>query len=771
MLISFFVFYNITYQKLFNDSYSTVIVDKDSILLGAYVADDGQWRFPEIKEVPYKFEQAIINFEDKRFYYHNGIDPIAILRAIKLNFKNKKIVSGGSTITMQVMRIAGNNKKRTYFEKIIEIIGALNLEFTHSKKEILALYASHAPFGGNVVGINAASYRYFGVYPKQLTWAEACLLAVLPNSPSLIRLTKNRNILLKKRNNLLKKLLQKNIISNEEYNLALLENLPDKLFKNSDIAYHISKGNFFKSNKVIHKTNIDFYLQTKVNGIVEKYLKRYKQNRIRNASVVVADVNTGKVLAYVGNVKLKGVNNDFYVDIAQAKRSTGSILKPFLYCSLINSGDITPYSLIYDIPTHYDGYAPKNFNLDYSGAVPADKALARSLNIPAVRMLKMFGIEKFMNVLKKLGMTSLDKGSDYYGLSLILGGAEGRLFEITGMYASLARVLNTYNKTGEVKQSCIFPLKVADNNNNENNKIDDDFMLLSPSAIYLMFEAMLDVKRPNEEKNWKYFSSSQKIAWKTGTSFGFKDAWAVGITTKYIVGVWVGNANGEGRPDLTGIKAAAPILFDVFDVLPKNYEWFKKPVNNMKNIVICKKSGYLASQICDDTISILIPENANNTNICKFHKYINVDKNGYRVNDNCEKISNIKTVPWFILPPTVEYYYKKRHSDYNELPPVRNDCNNSLNENIRKIDIIYPKNLTEIYIPKELDGHRGDVVFEAVHRDNDAVLYWSIDGEFIAKTKYFHHIAVKPSYGEHILSIIDKNGEKVVRKFIVINSK
>ena len=767
VLISFFVFYNINSQNLFNDSYSTVIVDKDSILLGAYVAGDGQWRFPEVKTVPYKFEQAIINFEDKRFYYHNGIDPIAILRAVKLNFKNKKIVSGGSTITMQVMRIANKNKKRTYFAKITEIIGAVNLELTHSKKEILALYASHAPFGGNVVGLNTASYRYFGVYPKQLTWAEACLLAVLPNSPSLIRLSKNRDILLKKRNNLLKKLVRKNIITKDEYNLALLEELPEKLFKNTETAYHICKGNFFKSKNVIHKTNIDFYLQTKVNDIAQKYLKRYSQNRIKNASVIVADINTGKVLAYVGNVKLKGVNNDFYVDIAQSKRSTGSILKPFLYCSLINSGDITPYSLIYDIPTHYEGYAPKNFNLDYSGAVPANKALSRSLNIPAVRMLKTYGIEKFMNNLKKLGMTSLDKGSDYYGLSLILGGAEGKLFEITGMYASLARVLNDYNKTGEAKQRDVFPLKIVDNNTKINN--DDDFTLLSPASIYLMFEAMLDVKRPNEEKNWEYFSSSQKIAWKTGTSFGFKDAWAIGVTTKYIVGVWVGNANGEGRPNLTGIKAAAPILFDIFDILPKKYEWFRKPINNMKRVTICKKSGYLASQICDDTISILIPEHANNTNICKFHKLINIDKNGYRVSDKCEKISNIKTVPWFVLPPTVEYYYKKRHSDYKALPYIRNDCKNIFDESIKKIDIIYPKNLTEIYIPKELNGKRGDVVFEAVHRDKDAVLYWSIDGNFIAKTKYFHHIAVKPELGKHTLTIIDKNGEKVVRKFIILS--
>jgi len=767
VLISFFIFYNINNKKLFNDSFSTVIVDKDSILLGAYVAGDGQWRFPEIKVVPYKFEQAILTFEDKRFYYHNGIDPLAILRAIKLDLKNKKIVSGGSTITMQLERIAHKNKKRTFFAKIIEMFAAINLELTHSKKEILALYASHAPFGGNVVGLNAASYRYFGVYPKQLTWAESCLLAVLPNSPSLIRLSKNRDILLKKRNNLLKKLKNRKIITTEEYNLALLEKLPDKLFKNSDIAYHLCKGNFFKSNKIINKSNIDYYLQIKVNNIAEKYIKRYSQNRINNASVIVAEVNTGRVLAYVGNVKSPNINNDFYVDIAQSKRSTGSILKPFLYCSLINSGDITPRSLIYDIPTHYNGYAPKNFNLDYSGAVPANKALARSLNIPAVRMLKMFGIEKFMNNLKKLGMTTLDKSSDYYGLSLILGGAEGKLYDITSMYASLARVLNDYNKTGQAKQNDIFPLQLSGDFNKYDN--NDNFELLSPASIYLMFEAMLDVKRPNEEKNWEYFSSTQKIAWKTGTSFGFKDAWAIGITTKYIVGVWVGNANGEGRPGLTGIKAAAPILFDIFDILPKNYNWFKKPVNDMKEINICKKSGYLASRICNETEKILIPKNANNTNICKFHKLIDIDKNGFRVNDKCEKISNIKTVSWFVLPPTVEYYYKKRHSDYKPLPPVRSDCMCVFDENIKKIDIIYPKNLTEIYIPKEIDGKKGDVIFEAVHRNNNAELFWFIDGNFICKTKYFHHIAVKPEIGEHILTILDKNGEKITRKFKILN--
>lgn len=767
MLISFYISYNINNQKLFQDSYSSVIVDKDSILLGAYVADDGQWRFPEIKHVPYKFKKAIVTFEDKRFFYHNGIDPIAIFRAIKSNFNNKKIVSGGSTITMQVARIYRKNKPRTYLEKFIEIIFSINLELSHSKNEILALYSSHAPFGGNVVGINAAAYRYFGVFPNQLTWAESCLLAVLPNSPTLVTLSKNRKLLLKKRNNLLKKLFLKNIISEEEFKLSLLEEIPNNLFKNSNLAYHICKGNFFKSNSSIHKTNIDYFIQSKVNDIAKKYLKRYSRNRINNASIIVAEIKTGKILSYVGNVKLKNINNDYFVDIAKANRSTGSILKPILYCSLINSGDITPNSIIYDIPTQYDGYAPKNFNLDYSGAVPAKMALARSLNIPAVRMLKTFGIEKFMNVLKKLGITSLNKGSDYYGLSLILGGAEGNLYEITSMYASLARLLEDYNKTGNANSKDVFKLKLSDND--DNIKSNENFNLLSPSAIYLMFNAMLDVKRPKEEKNWQYFSSTQKIAWKTGTSFGFKDAWAIGVNTKYVVGVWVGNANGEGRPGLTGIKAAAPIMFDVFDILPKNYNWFIKPKNNMKRITICKKSGYLASHICDDTCSIYIPINAQNTNICKYHVLINIDKDGYRVNDNCEKVSNIKTVPWFVLPPTVEYYYKKRHSDYKVLPKIRDDCKQFFNNSIKTIDIIYPKNLTNIFIPKELDGKVGDVVFEAVHRNNNAILYWSIDGKFITKTKYFHHIAVKPELGEHTLSIIDDNGEKITRKFNIIN--
>ena len=748
-------------NNLFDSSYSKVIFDKDSILISAHIADDEQWRFPNTIDIPHKFVAAITTFEDKRFFYHNGIDPIAIFRALVYNYKNKKVVSGGSTLTMQVIRLSRKGKNRTYLEKIIEFFLATKLEITHSKNEILSLYASNAPFGGNIVGLETASWRYFNRSGKNLTWAEASLLAVLPNSPSLIHLSKNRHLLKIKRNNLLKKLYLNEVIDKEEFTLSIYEPLPRITKPFTNIAYHLlNKKSIFDNN--IAKTTIDYYLQARIKEIAENHISRLSDNSINNTAIIVSEVNSGKVRAYIGNVNIKNTNNNYFVDIATSERSTGSLLKPFLYASMINSGEIMPNSLVADIPTHIRGYAPKNFSLDYRGAVPSKKALSKSLNIPAVLMLKEYGLSKFISKLKKLGMNSLHYDSDYYGLALILGGSEGSLFNMVGMYASMARILNNYNKTNKYYENNIRELSFKEINY---SKEETETSTLSASSIYLTFDAMLDVERPNEYRNWEYFSSTNKIAWKTGTSFGFRDGWAIGITPEYVVGVWVGNADGEGRPNLTGIKAAAPILFDIFGALKLSGNWFSVPNNDLIEVNVCTKSGLLATDLCKSRIE-LVPKNAKNHTQCKYHKLISVDENGNLVNNNCEKITQIIRKPWFILPPIMEYYYKKKNSDYEELPRIRKDCKTQINNNI---EIIYPKELTKIYVPIDLGGKAGETIFEAVHRNTNTSIYWHIDDKFITETNFFHHIAVNPSKGKHKLTLIDSNGEVLSRNFEIIS--
>jgi len=769
------IYWQILPSYLFNDPYCSVIKGRNGELLGAHIAKDGQYRFPETEHVPDKFKEAIITFEDKRFKYHWGVDIISLGRAIKQNLSAGKIVSGGSTITMQVIRLSRKGKKRTVWEKIIEIILATRLEFSYSKTEILKMYASHAPFGGNVVGIDAASWRYFGTNPENLSWAQAATLAVLPNSPALIHPGRNRKTLFNKRNRLLKRMYEKEIIDEETYELAIEEEVPIVTKTFPDLSRHLLMRAKKEKNKVVY-TTLKSDLQTKVNEIVKRHHRRLSGNEINNLAVLVMEVGSGDVTAYIGNINDFSDNkNENSVDIITSERSTGSILKPFLYASMLTDGEILPNTLIYDIPTRIGGYTPKNYSRGYDGAVPAHKALARSLNIPAVRMLRAYGNEKFYSKLEKIGITSLHNHADYYGLSLILGGCEGSLWEICGVYASMARTLNNYEDYGyQYDKNDFHPPNYILKNKKQKNLEEDwkhfeNSSYFSASAIYLTFKAMLDVERPNEESNWEMFRSSERIAWKTGTSFGFRDAWAIGVTPKYVVGVWAGNADGEGRPGIIGLRAAAPVLFDVFDILPDAQRWFTMPKTDMIKAEICKQSGHLASLVCDDTEEIYIPATGNRSDVCPYHTIIHLDETEqFRVNGNCESVSNIVSKPWFILPPSVEFYYKKRNASYKYLPPYRSDCSENSEKSEKDMELIYPFQNSKIYVPIELDGKLGKTVFEAAHRNKKITIFWYIDSKLVGKTSGIHQLEISPKEGEHILTLVDEKGEKLIKKFEIL---
>jgi len=767
--------------NLFNNPLSFVILDKDNNLLNAKIASDGQWRFPEIKEVPLKFKIAITTFEDKRFYLHNGVDIYALSRALYLNIKHNKIISGGSTITMQIARLSQKNKPRTIFQKTREIFLAWLIEIYYSKDEILSLYSSNAPYGGNVVGLQAASWRYFGRMPNELSWAESCMLAVLPNSPSLVHIGKNRNALKQKRDVLLNRLFMLGYINKETLNLSKEELIPDKPNDFPQEAPHLLDRIMKESNNNVHniiKTTISEKLQNHAYLVLERYKPNLIGNGINNAAAIIMEVETGKVLAYIGNYNnLDDTKDGCQVDIINAPRSTGSILKPVLYASMLSSGEILPNTLVPDIPIQIGSYSPKNYSRGYDGAVPANRALAKSLNIPAVKMLQSYGVQRLIFMLQKLGLTTITRSENDYGLSLILGGCEAKLFEVAGMYASMARILNHYNDNNKYSKNDIhLPIFKSDSYRLQkiNNKVQNDkSSFINASAIWFTFNAMLDVDRPPEESNWQMFSSGRKIAWKTGTSFGFRDGWAIGINPKYVVGVWVGNADGEGRPELTGIKTAAPVLFDLFNLLPNENEWFNKPTSNMVKANICKKSGYLTSDICDDTEEMLIPTNGINFKKCPYHKLIHLDKTEkFQVNTDCEEPSQIINKSWFVLPPTIEYYFKSKNNYYKTLPPFREDCKEKLITNPNKVmEIIYPKNLTQIYIPKELDGKPGSAVFEVAHRKSDISIFWYVDNKFICQTKGLHQVALNPLPGKHILTLNDENGETLSIKFEVLDKE
>ncbi|MCB0429059.1 MAG: penicillin-binding protein 1C [Flavobacteriales bacterium] len=771
-VVALYLFWTCLPEPLFDDPVSTVIEDTDGHLMGARIAADGQWRFPPGDSVPEKFRRAIICFEDKRFYRHPGVDPLALARAIKQNLQTGHKVSGGSTLSMQVIRLSRKGKSRTIWEKAIEICMAIRLELRYSKTEILGLYASHAPFGGNVVGLEAASWRYFGRSPDQLSWAESSVLAVLPNAPSLLFPGRNKKALQNKRDRLLQQLQVHGDITAEEAKLAALETTPNRPLPLPHIAQHLLNRIHLEHGPGRYRTHVQLDMQLHAVDIVERHGKELAANGIYNAAVLIADVNSGDVKVYIGNEQgTSGDDHGRQVDVIPAGRSTGSVLKPFLYASMLTSGDILPNTLVPDIPINIGGYAPTNFDNDYRGAVPAHRALAKSLNIPAVLMLQQFGIEKFHHILQSCGITTLNRSPQHYGLSIILGGAEASLWDLAGAYASMARTLNHFRaNNGQYDPGDYHTLRyLPDTTDNKRMLLNGSH--LSAGAIWTTFNAMLDVERPEEEGAWREFASSRMVAWKTGTSLGFRDGWAIGVTPDYVVGVWTGNADGEGRPELIGLRAAAPILFDLIRILPHGEAWFDTPWDDLEKITTCKESGYRSTPLCGIPDTLTVPKSGVRLSACPYHRIAHITRDGkWQVHASCEQEGDFINESRFVLPPAMEWYYKKTSSQYQTLPPYRSDCLNDMSsdETHRSMELVYPRHTARIFVPRELDGNMGATIFKAAHREADAVIYWYLDQTYLGKTSDFHQMAISPPEGKHVITLVDQRGEELKKSFEII---
>ena len=761
ILFVFFAVLCLLRFQLFPNDYSTVVFTETGELVGARLANDGQWRFPPMDTVPYKLKKATLCFEDKHFYRHPGVNPVSIFRALRLNLSAGRVVSGGSTISMQGIRMSRNHRKRVFTEKIIEAFGALWLELHYSKEEILSMYVSNAPYGGNTVGVQTASWRYYQRAGEELSWAEAALLAVLPNAPSMIHVEKNREVLKRKRDNLLRAMCGAGEFDEEMLRLSIDEPLPERVFPLQIMAPHLVDRLNRESHGKIVRVSLDALLQRNVEDLISRFQSTYSQNGVQNLSVLVMEVSTGNVLCYCGN---SGYDNkdDNQVDVVTAPRSTGSILKPFLYCAMVEDGRVTPRMLVPDVPIQIAGYKPQNFNRTFDGAVPANEALARSLNIPAVLMLRKYGIPQFQNYLQRAGITTINFPPEHYGLSLILGGAEATLWDVSGVYASMARVLNRYNRDFLYDEGDIHAPRLYQQE--ERHKVVDKPVLFHAGSVWHTMDAIKELNRP-DVTDWRIFSSSRKVGWKTGTSFGNRDAWAVGATPEYVVGVWVGNADGEGRPELTGVGYAAPVMFAVYNILP-NTTWFACPSKDFSAMEICPQSGFLRGKDCPQGESVMLYAPCAKSEPCPYHQIVHLSKDErYRVSEKCMSPLDMVHKPWFILPPTIESFYRMHNTSYQPLPPFQAGCED---ESTSMMDFIYPKDSRTLYIPKEMDGKRGEVIFEVAHRQADMTLYWHIDDTYLGETKRFHQKGISTAAGEHTVTVVDEEGNRLEKKFNVI---
>ena len=742
---------------------STALYDRDGQLLGARIARDGQWRFPATAEVPDKLAQALIRFEDKRFLHHPGVDPLALARALRLNWRAGRSVSGGSTLTMQLVRLSRGNPPRRLGEKLIEALLALRLELHYSKSELLALYASHAPYGGNVVGAEAAAWRYFGRAPEQLSWAEAATLAVLPNSPALIHPGRGRERLQRKRDGLLARLQAEGRLSAMELQLALREPLPGSPRALPRAAPQLLDTLAARRDAPARLlSTLDGALQTDVERLLAARAAANGRQGVRHAAAVVLDNRSLETLAYVGNSPVLDADSEgAAVDLVQAERSTGSILKPFLFAAAVQDGRIQPSALVPDVPVRFKSFRPENFDRQFRGAVRASEALALSLNVPAVHLLRSYGQERFYDLLVRLGMGSLHRPPDDYGLSLILGGAEGRLWDMANLYAQLARI----SEAGQDRARSRFAFARLLRDQPAEAPRAADF---GAGAAWLTLEALREVGRPEDEAHWKSFSSALPLAWKTGTSYGLRDGWALGVTPRHTIAVWVGNASGEGRAGLTGAAMAAPLLFDIAHRLGDQGR-FTAPLANLRAITVCQDDGYLPSQGCD-TESRRIPSDAHFETVSPWHQTVHLDPSGrWRVDSRCQPVDAMRHASWFVLPPVMEAYRRPHDSRYRPLPDWRPDCRDG-GDSGRPFDLVYPQPGIAVFIPTDLGGKRSQVVLKAVHRDPAATLHWHLDGDYLASTQPPHQLALDLAPGVHELTLVDAEGGRLVRSFEVLGA-
>lgn len=741
--------------QLFREPRSAELLSSDGSLLGARISSKGQWYLPPAETVPERFAACIICYEDARFRLHDGVDGIAACRALVQNISRGEVVSGASTITMQTVRLSRPGAPRSIWEKLYEMYRARLLEMHWSKDRILLEYASNAPFGGNVVGLEAAAWRYFGRSPEDLSWGESATLAVLPNSPALVHPGRNRDALLAKRNTLLDKLCAKGLIDSTECLLAKDEPLPDRPEPMPDEAFHLLETLRARTGDGRIESTIDRSLQLRLNDIARKHFQIYHTNLVDNMGMLVVDVRSGNIIGYYGNTRNcgRGIRGSD-VDMIPAPRSSGSTLKPLLYAAMLQDGIILPITLIKDTPYNHNNFSPMNYSRSFEGAVPANEVIARSLNVPSVRMLEQYGAGRFLELLRGLGFDTIDKDADHYGLSLILGGAEISLYNIARAYYRLAAELAGYPVADEL--SCLAGEK--------RGRLRSSDIPLGKAAVWLAFDALSNAARPEEESSWMDFSGGRRIAWKTGTSWGDRDAWSVGVTRDYVVAVWVGNSDGEGRAQMTGVSYAAPVMFDIFSCLPGS-GWFDKPLDSMVPFEVCHESGLPAGNLCPVRDTIWVPDIADRPGTCTYHRLVHLDPSGsWQVNSDCCPVDEIRTEVRFILPPAQEWYYRRNHLDYKPLPP-KHPLFDASSSGDGTVDIIYPQPGVTIVAARGFDSRKQGAVFRAAHSDPGATLFWHLDDEYLGETSGDHEMTVLPGPGSHVLTVVDGSGSRKSVRF------
>ncbi|HYE53881.1 MAG TPA: penicillin-binding protein 1C, partial [Chitinophagaceae bacterium] len=689
--------------------YSTVVTDEKGNVIHAFLTKDQQWRMKTtLEEISPLLKKTIIQKEDKHFYSHPGVDVPAMGRAFFKNIWRGKRTSGASTITMQVAR-ALEPKPRTYINKLVEVFRAFQLEWKYDKEEILQLYVNVLPYGGNIQGVKSASILYFGKNPDHLSLAEITALCIIPNRPSTLVIGKANETIVQERNRWLQIFAKEKVFTAKEIEDALQEPLNATRGTVPRLIPHLAYKLKQQGGEIIH-TNIRLNEQMKIEKLVEDYARTLSLKGIRNAAVVVIDNRTHKIVSYVGSANFHDTTDGGQVNGAAAVRQPGSTLKPLLYGLCFDEGILTPKMVMTDVAINYAGYTPENYDRTFNGYVTTEYALENSLNIPAVKGLRLLGKDRFTSELIKCNFVQVKKDRQKLGLSMVLGGCGTTLEELTGLYSAFAnegRYVKPSFTRGDTSRTSV--------------------KVLSPAATFMINEILSRINRPDFPLNWQATEHLPKIAWKTGTSYGRRDAWSIGYNKKFTVGVWIGNFSGVGVPDLSGASIATPLLFKIFNTIDydSDQEWFSQPMD-CELRTVCSETGMVPADHCTKIISDhFIPLISPTTPCNNIQEVMISEDEKHSYCKTCAPEDGYKKKMYKLISAEMQAYYEQNNIAYLQIPAHNPDCEKIFREGSPVIT--FPVNGSEYLIskkdpePLQLTCQTGNDVQQ---------VYWYINNKF-----------------------------------------
>lgn len=750
-----FLLLNYLFPVKEHKTYSTIILDNRGEVIHAFLTPDDKWRMKtELNEISPVLKQTLLYKEDKYFYYHPGINPFAIARAAVMNVLRMKRTSGASTITMQVARML-QPKRRTYFNKLMEIFRALQLEWKLSKDEILQLYFNLVPYGSNIEGVKSVSILYFGKNPDHLSLAEVTALSIIPNRPSSLRLGLNNNLIIEERNKWLKRFEEDHLFDAKEIADALDEPLNVTRSEAPKLAPHLSLKLRKQLGFDIIRTHLRMQPQLKAEKLVKDYVQSITTHGIHNAAVIVIDNKTHEVITYIGSADFYDATDGGQVNGADAVRQPGSTLKPLVYGLCFDHGILTPKTVVTDVPVNFGGFQPENFDSKFNGYVTVEFALENSLNIPAVKALNALGTETMVAKMidAKFKQINLDKSK--LGLSLVLGGCGVTLEEMTALYASFAN--NGVYQTPKYFNTEAFNRKKGALTPQLPNHLTqpDTLQLLSSSATFMLTEILSRLARPDLPVNWEASMHTPRIAWKTGTSYGKRDAWSIGYNRNYTIGVWVGNFSGAGSPELNGANIATPLLFKLFNTIDYNSpnEWYNMP-KECGIRTVCSETGKLPSDFCKRTVMDYFIPLVSPSQPCDNMKEVAVSANEkISYCKNCTPANGYKKKWYKIVPPEMQSYFDERRITYETVPPHNAECDKVFTEGAPVIR--FPVNGTEYLIDKD---HPEPLQLSCDVTSDVKNVYWYINNRFLKQTDARSKEFFMPNEGTVKISCTDDKG-------------